>query len=77
MGFQAAKLPAGYKPTEKEEYMNDKQLSYFWHKLKSWREELIKESAETKSVTLMSRLMSASTRCGQHNILNITSHSAG
>lgn len=47
MGFQPAKLPANYKPTEKEEYMNDKQLSYFWQKLKAWRDELIKESAET------------------------------
>lgn len=47
MGFQPAKLPANYKPTEKEEYMNDKQLTYFWNKLKGWREELIKESAET------------------------------
>lgn len=47
MGFTPAKLPANYKPVEKEEYMNDKQLAYFWAKLKNWREELIKESAET------------------------------
>lgn len=43
----AAKLPEGYKPTEKEEYMNDKQLAYFRHKLLEWKQELLDESRET------------------------------
>ncbi len=43
----AATLPKGYKPTEKEEYMNEKQLEYFRQKLLSWRQELIAESRET------------------------------
>jgi len=43
----SAKLPSGYKPTEKEEYMNAKQLEYFRHKLVSWRKDLIAESQET------------------------------
>ena len=47
MGFAPAKLPKGYTPSEDEKYMNAKQLSYFWSKLHSWREELIKESQET------------------------------
>ncbi len=42
-----AKLPKGYKPTEKEEYMNPRQLEYFKLKLLAWREELLKESQET------------------------------
>ncbi len=41
------KLAAGYKPSEKEEYMNPKQLEYFRQKLLSWRKELIEESRET------------------------------
>ena len=43
----AAKLPSGYTPTEKEEYMNAKQLEYFRQKLFTWRKELIEESRET------------------------------
>ncbi len=40
-------LPAGYKPTTKEEYMNDMQLEYFKQKLIAWKEELLTESEET------------------------------
>ena len=47
MTFKAAKLPKDYKPTEKEPYMNTKQLSYFYERLHAWREELLKESQET------------------------------
>ncbi len=43
----AKELPKGYVPSEKEQYMNDKQLEYFRRKLLSWREELIAESRET------------------------------
>lgn len=42
-----AKTAAGYKPSEKEEYMNENQLNYFRQKLLTWREELIAESQET------------------------------
>lgn len=41
------KSSAEYKPTEKEEYMNSKQLEYFRTKLENWRKELIDESRET------------------------------
>lgn len=49
MGSMAmsAKANAEYKPSEKEEYMNEKQLNYFRGKLLAWREELIAESQET------------------------------
>jgi len=40
-------LPANYKPSEKEEYMCDKQLEYFRQKLSAWRAELSKELGET------------------------------
>jgi DnaK suppressor protein len=43
----AAKPSAAYKPMEKEEYMNPKQLDYFRTKLVNWRKELIEESRET------------------------------
>lgn len=43
----SAKANAEYKPSEKEEYMNEKQLNYFRGKLLAWREELIAESQET------------------------------
>jgi DnaK suppressor protein len=45
--YKAAKVPHGYKPTEKEEYMNPVQLEYFRQKLLNWRRELIDESRET------------------------------
>ena len=41
------RLADGYKPVEKEEYMNPSQLEYFRRKLLKWREELLKESRET------------------------------
>ena len=43
------KLPKGYLPSSKEEYMNSKQLEYFRQKLTVWRDELVEESRETIS----------------------------
>ena len=40
----AATLPKNYAPTEKEDYMNDKQLAYFAQKLNAWRDDLLRES---------------------------------
>lgn len=45
--YKPAKLPAGYKPSEKEEYMNPQQQEYFRQKLLTWRKELMDESRET------------------------------
>ena len=39
-------LPANYKPTEKEKYMNPVMLEYFRQKLLHWKAEIIKESDE-------------------------------
>ena len=41
------KLPAGYRPTEKEPFMNARMREYFRQKLISWRGELVRESEET------------------------------
>ena len=41
------KLPEGYVPASKEEYMSPRHLLYFRQKLERWREELIAESQET------------------------------
>lgn len=40
-------LPAGYKPTDEEEYMSPLQLEYFRQKLLKWRQELEEESRQT------------------------------
>lgn len=40
-------LPADYKPSPDEEYMNPQQLEYFRAKLIKWREELMEEAQET------------------------------
>jgi DnaK suppressor protein len=40
-------LPAGYKPSEEEEFMNDMHKTYFQLKLMEWRNELLKNSLST------------------------------
>lgn len=45
--YKPAKLPAGYKPTASEEYMNPQQEEYFRQKLLAWRKSLMDESRET------------------------------
>ncbi len=47
MSTERVKLPKKYRPSEKEEYMNAKQLEFFRQKLLNWRQELIDESQET------------------------------
>lgn len=44
---KALTLPAKYKPTQKEPYMNELQLEYFRQKLLAWKKELLEESTET------------------------------
>lgn len=43
----ATRLPRNYQPSADEKFMNAKQLQYFRLKLINWREEILKESAET------------------------------
>lgn len=37
-------VPANYKPTEKEPYMNPVMLAHFRHKLLEWKAEIVKEA---------------------------------
>jgi DnaK suppressor protein len=38
-----------YRPTEDEEFMNERQVEYFRQKLLHWKEEILRESRETLS----------------------------
>lgn len=40
-------LPPDYRPSETEEFMNERQLEYFRQKLLSWRSELLREAGDT------------------------------
>jgi len=44
---ERVKLPASYKPSRRERYMNAKQLEYFRQKLLAWRAALLEESQQT------------------------------
>lgn len=41
-------LPANYRPTDKEKFMNDNQREYFRRKLLAWRLELLEDYQETR-----------------------------
>ena len=41
-------LPAGYRPSKDEPFMNAKQREYFRRKLLQWRDELLEEYAGTR-----------------------------
>ena len=43
----AIALPPGYRPTEKEKFMNPLQQEYFRRKLMQWKQDLIEESNQT------------------------------
>ncbi len=47
----AAVLAEGpeYRPSEDEEFMNERQLEYFKQKLNMWKEDILRESRETLS----------------------------
>jgi DnaK suppressor protein len=40
-------IEGGYKPTEDEAFMNERQKEYFRRKLIAWKEEILRESQET------------------------------
>lgn len=42
-------LPKGYKPSESEAFMNERQKEYFRRKLKAWKDEILRESRSTLS----------------------------
>ncbi|WP_417457291.1 RNA polymerase-binding protein DksA [Kordiimonas sp.] len=47
MTATATVLPEGYQPSPDEEFMNDLQLEYFRRKLEGWKQDILRESAET------------------------------
>ena len=44
---KAKPLPPGYRPGEKERFMNPVMVEYFRQKLLRWKDELLRESTET------------------------------
>jgi DnaK suppressor protein len=36
-----------YRPTDSEEFMNERQREYFRHKLLAWKDEILREARET------------------------------
>lgn len=40
-------IDEGYRPTEDEPFMNDRQREYFRRKLMSWKDDILRESRET------------------------------
>lgn len=40
-------VPEGYKPNDKEAFMNPVMIEYFRMKLLNWKEELLQDSSET------------------------------
>jgi DnaK suppressor protein len=43
-------LPAGYRPTDDEPFMNPRQRVYFRNKLQNWKEDIIKQNRETLQI---------------------------
>ncbi|MEZ5924729.1 MAG: RNA polymerase-binding protein DksA [Hyphomicrobiaceae bacterium] len=41
------RLPAGYRPSEKEPFMSELQQTYFRQKLIAWKEEILREGKST------------------------------
>lgn len=40
-------IESDYRPSDNEPFMNDRQREYFRNKLLAWKDEILKESAET------------------------------
>ena len=47
MGTQ---LPAGYRPSESESFMNERQREYFRRKLNSWKDDILREAARRSRI---------------------------
>ena len=43
-------LPDGYRPSESEPFMNERQRIYFRNKLVGWKEEIVRQNRETLHV---------------------------
>jgi DnaK suppressor protein len=47
---QSIVLPEGYRPSETEPFMNERQRVYFRNKLVGWKEEIVRQNRETLQV---------------------------
>jgi DnaK suppressor protein len=47
--LEQSSIPEGYRPSEDEPFMNERQLEYFRLKLLGWKEDILRESRETLS----------------------------
>jgi DnaK suppressor protein len=43
-------LPEGYRPSENEPFMNERQKIYFRNKLVAWKEEIVRQNRETLQI---------------------------
>jgi DnaK suppressor protein len=43
-------LPDGYRPSENEPFMNERQKIYFRNKLVAWKEEIVRQNRETLQI---------------------------
>jgi DnaK suppressor protein len=48
--MSAVQVTEPYRPTDGEEYMNSRQLTYFRGKLTAWRDEILKGAKETVNI---------------------------
>jgi DnaK suppressor protein len=48
-GMDTSIFPDGYRPSEDEPFMNERQIEYFRNKLLQWKEDILRESRETLS----------------------------
>ena len=46
-GASVSTLPTGYRPTDGEPFMNERQRLYFRNKLIAWKEEIVRQNRET------------------------------
>lgn len=44
---ESVDLPAGYEPSEDDEFMNELHLAYFRNALEQWKNSIVEESKET------------------------------
>jgi DnaK suppressor protein len=49
MGGGLINLAEGYRPTDEEPFMNERQRDYFRRKLIAWKDEILREASETIS----------------------------
>jgi DnaK suppressor protein len=47
MGGGKIELGEGYRPTDDEPFMNERQRDYFRRKLVAWKDEILREASET------------------------------